>query len=113
MKSGMTACAHGVTMRAAVSAKKAPSEPVQRIALAGALGEQSAQRACFLRGHAHSLAPDRVEPAHGVAEQQEAGRERLEPLVVAVNALRKTVADDVAQALGGSNRVVDRRRSKA
>src|SRR5262249_58140262 len=90
-----------------------PCEPVEWIALAGSARQEPAQRARFLRGHAHALTPHRIEPAHRVADDEQTGGKRFEPLVVTVNAFGKSVADDVTHTLGVSNGVVDRRHPKA
>src|SRR3954454_16613818 len=80
-----------------------------RIALSSYSLEKFLEQAGLLRGHAHALAIDGVEPADCVADGQQPARERVEALEMAPHALAEAVPRDVTQWLGMADRVVNGR----
>ncbi len=70
-----------------------------------ALGQSCSQRERLLRGHAHALAVDRVEGAHGVAGHDQPLGHPGEQVVAAPDAGRVSVGCHRAQRLGGAHDV--------
>ena len=66
----------------------------------------------LLRSDVHALSIHGIESADRVADGQQAGRERLESIVVSVHALRKPKARHITQPLRVPDRVRNRRRAK-
>ncbi len=72
-------------------------ETVQRRRLdRSASREARAEHDSFLRGDAHALPEDRVEPADGIAERNQGGRETLKPVEMPSDARGHIVARDFA-----------------
>jgi len=79
-------------------------EPCKPVAVPAS--EQPAKQQGLLSGDGHTLGPHRIEAAYGIAERKQPAWERIEPLEVPPHARRKAEPDDVAEAIGMFDRVM-------